>query len=188
MRDGAAPLHLNFASDNAGPVHPRIMEAIAAANAGHALPYGADPWTERAIAAIRATFDAPEAEVLPVPTGIAANALVLATWLKPWQRVFCSGIAHIEVDEAGAVGLASGGAETALVPSPDGRMDPAALDARIRAEPPERRGAVSITQVTEAGRVHSLDHLTALGEVARRHGLPVHLDGARWSNAVAVLG
>lgn len=179
---------LCFASDNAGPVHPAILDALAEANAGRAMPYGADARTARAVAAVRALFEAPRAEVLLVPTGIAANALALAVLVQPWHRVFCSGVAHIEVDEAGALGLASGGAETALVPARHGRMAADALAARIAAEPAERRGAVSVTQATEAGTVHDLDALAALAEVARAHGLPLHLDGARWSNAVAALG
>ena len=179
---------LNFASDNAGPVHPAIMAALTGANHGRALPYGADPWTSRATDAIRDLLDAPRAEVLLVPTGIAANALALATLTPPWGRVFCGETAHIEMDEGGALGLASGGAETALVPAPHGRMTPEALAARIAAEPPARRGTVSITQVTEAGTVYALDDLAALGAVARDRGLPVHIDGARWSNAAAALG
>ena len=188
MKDhGGAPA-LNFASDNAGPVHPRVMAALAEANAGHAMPYGADDWTARAVAAVRAVFEAPQAEVLLVPTGIAANALALATLVPPWGRVFCTDIAHIERDETGALGAASGGAEPALVPSEHGRMAPQALAARIAAEPAARRGALSITQVTEAGTLYQPDDIASLAEVARGHGLPVHMDGARWSNAAAALG
>ncbi|MEE4120005.1 MAG: beta-eliminating lyase-related protein [Paracoccaceae bacterium] len=179
---------LCFASDNAGPVHPAILDALTQANRGRAMPYGADDWTARALAAVRETFEAPRAEVLLVPTGIAANALALATLTRPWSRVFCTDIAHVELDEAGALGLASGGAETALVPSVHGRMTDEALAARVAAEPEARRGAVSVTQLTEAGTVYTLDALAALGEVARAHGLPLHLDGARWSNAVVALG
>ncbi len=179
---------LNFASDNAGPVHPAIIAALVEANEGRAAPYGADEWTARAVAAVRSLFEAPRAEVLLVPTGIAANALALSVLARPWSRVFCSDIAHIELDEAGALGLASGGAETALVPAPHGRMDAASLAARIAAEPEGRRCAVSITQVSVAGTVYGLDALADLARVAAGYGLPVHLDGARWSNAVAALG
>lgn len=179
---------LNFASDNAGPVHPAILDALLAANAGHAMPYGGDPWTERAVAGIREVFEAPEAEVLLVPTGIAANAVALASLVSPWGRVFCAEAAHIEMDEAGALPLASGGAETAPIPAPHGRLSVAALAARIETEPRERRGALSLTQVTEAGTLYRLGEIAALSDLAQHHGMPVHMDGARWANAVAALG
>jgi threonine aldolase len=164
------------------------MAALAEANRGHAMPYGADPWTARAVAAVRAVFEAPQAEVLLVPTGIAANALALAALVPPWGRVFCTDIAHIERDETGALGAASGGAEPALVPSVHGRMSPDALAARLGVEPAARRGAVSITQATEAGTLYRPEEVAALAQVARAHALPVHMDGARWSNAAAALG
>ncbi|MEO1678456.1 MAG: aminotransferase class I/II-fold pyridoxal phosphate-dependent enzyme [Pseudomonadota bacterium] len=188
MRDDADIDDLNFISDNAGPVHPAVIEAIAAANRGRVLSYGSDAWSARAIEAIRAAFEAPEAEVLMVPSGIAANALALSCLLRPWSRVFCARIAHIEMDEAGAVSLASGGAEPSLVASDHGRMSADALDKAIASEVPERRGAVTVTQATEAGTVYSLAALRELAGVARAYGLPVHMDGARWPNAAAHLG
>ncbi|MEM9250343.1 MAG: beta-eliminating lyase-related protein [Pseudomonadota bacterium] len=188
MRDAAATPHLNFASDNAGPVHPRIMEALAAANTGHALPYGADPWTASAIEAIRRVFEAPQAEVILVPSGIGANALALSCCVQPESRVFCSQIAHIEVDEQGAVTLASGGAQLELIAHDHGRMKARHLTERLRTMPPAARGALSLTQVTEAGTIYPLDDILALTRIARDHGLPVHMDGARWSNAVVALG
>lgn len=180
--------HLNFASDNAGPVHPRIFEALAEANAGHALPYGADPWTARAVEAVRTVFEAPEAEVCLVPTGIAANALALSCAVRPWQQIFCSEIAHIEVDERGAVSLASGGADLALLPAPHGRIDRDALKARVAGSDAARRGAVSITQVTEAGTLYARADIAALAACAHAYAMPLHMDGARWSNAVTALG
>ena len=178
---------MHFVSDNAGPAHPRIMAALAAANEGHAMPYGACPWTARARDALREAFEAPQAHVHFVATGTVANALNLASLVEPWRRVFCSAMAHIEHDEWGALPFYAG-AETALVPETDGRMSAAALEARILEEEEGRRGAVSVTQVTERGTVYPLDRLAALTEVAARHGLPVHMDGARFANAVAALG
>jgi threonine aldolase len=93
---------MNFASDNAGPAHPRVMEALLRANEGAAMPYGNDPTTEAAIAAIRALFEAPEAEVSFVATGTTANALALACMVQPYDSVFCSRVAHIEEDECAA--------------------------------------------------------------------------------------
>lgn len=177
-----------FASDNGGPVHPRIMAALAEANEGHAMPYGACPWTARAVAAVREAFGAPEAEVRLVPTGTSANALLLGSLTEPWRRVFCSDIAHVHMDEMGAVAFYGGGAELGLVPQSHGRIAPDALDARIAAEPEGRRGPVSVTQVTEAGTVYDLDTLCGIAGVAERHGLPLHIDGARFANACAALG
>ncbi len=179
---------LDFASDNAGPVHPAVMDALVAANAGHAPSYGADALTARAVAALREVFEAPDAEILLVPTGIAANALLLGALARPWQRVFCSDIAHVERDEAGAVTHASGGAQTGLVAQTGGRMDPAALAARIAAEPPAARGPVTLTQATEAGTLYPPQAVARIAEIAHGAGSALHMDGARLANAVAALG
>ena len=184
----AAPPVLDFTSDNAGPVHPAVMEALVAANTGHVPSYGADALTGRAIVALRDAFEAPQAEVLLVPTGIAANALLLGALARPWQRVFCSEIAHVEQDEAGAVTHASGGAQTALVPARDGRMDPDALAARLAATPPEARGPVTLTQATEAGTLYTPEAVARIAEIARGAGAVLHMDGARLANAAAALG
>ena len=184
---------MNFASDNAGPVHPRVMAALARANEGHAMPYGADPAMDRVRARIREVFEAPEAAVYLVATGTAANSLLLATLTQPWQTIFCSRVAHIHEDECGAPEFFSGGAKLTLVEAPDGRMPPEALRAAIAGEETRgvhgpQRGPVSITQVTERGAVHSLAELRALTGVARDFGLPVHMDGARFANALVALG
>lgn len=179
---------MNFASDNAGPVHPRVIEALIDANLGHAMPYGADPLTARARDLIRTAFEAPAAEVLLVPTGTGANGLALGAMVPRWGRVFCAQMAHIQVDEMGALPFHSGGADCALVPAQHGRITPEALEARIRAETPERRAAVSITQATEDGTLYAPDQIAALAAVARAHGMGLHMDGARLANAVAALG
>ncbi|PZX16578.1 L-threonine aldolase [Palleronia aestuarii] len=184
---------MHYASDNSGPAHPKVMEALLAANAGYALPYGNDPATERARAHIREVFEAPDAAVEFVATGSAANALILATLCKPWEAIFCSEVAHVEADECGAPEFFTGGAKLALVPAPDARMSPAALRDRIDGTAQGnvhnvQRGPVSLTSVTERGTVYDLDHLRALAGTAREFGLPVHLDGARLANALATLG
>ena len=181
-----------FASDNSGPVHPQIMQALADANAGYAMAYGADPIMDGVRDRLREVFEAPEAAVYLVATGTAANALALATLSQPWQTVFCSPDAHIHEDECNAPEFYTGGAKLTLVPGGD-KMDPVALDKAIgyeelRGVHGPQRGPVSITQVTERGGVHDLDHLRALTGVARRYDLPVHLDGARFANALVALG
>ncbi len=184
---------MNFASDNAGPAAPEIMAAVAAANDGYAMPYGADVFMERATEKLRALFEAPEASVHLVGTGTAANALALSVMAAPWQTVFCHEHAHIAVDECGAPEFFSGGAKLSLIAGDDGKLTPEALSAAIEKTGQKdvhsvQRGPVSLTQVTEAGTVYTLGELEALSEVAKGFDLPVHLDGARFANACAALG
>lgn len=181
-----------FASDNAGPVHPRIMERVIAANTGYAMPYGKDDLMDEVRAGIRAAFEAPQAEVYLVATGTAANSLALACYTQPWDAIFCSEVSHIEEDECNAPEFYAGGAKLHLIPTVD-KMTPGALRSAIARRDPNdvhmaQRGPVSITQVTERGSVHSLDELRALTTVAKEYHCPVHLDGARFANAMMALG
>lgn len=181
-----------FASDNAGPAHPSVLDALVKANEGYAMGYGADAVMETVRAQIRETFEAPEAQVFLVATGTAANSILLATMANPWDTIFCSPVAHIHEDECNAPEFYSG-AKLTLVPATDAKMSPDALRASISGEESRgvhgpQRGPVSITQVTEKGTVYSLDELKALTDVAHEFGCKTHLDGARFSNAVAALG
>ncbi|HBS50687.1 MAG TPA: low specificity L-threonine aldolase [Rhodobacteraceae bacterium] len=181
-----------FASDNSGPVHPQIMETLAGANTGHVWAYGADPLMEEVRARLREIFEAPEAAVYLVATGTAANALALATLCQPWQTVFCSPVAHIHEDECNAPEFYTGGAKLTLVGEGD-RMSAEALRGAVEAEETRgvhgpQRGPVSITTVTERGTIYTLDELQALSGVAKEFDLPVHLDGARFANALVALG
>lgn len=186
-------MNLNFASDNAGPAHPKVMEAVMRANEGAAMPYGNDLITQAAVQAIRDLFEAPEAEVAFVATGTTANALALACLVQPYDSVFCSRIAHIEEDECAAPEFFTGGAKLTLVDETDGKIDVDDLGARIAVA--KDRGvhgaqprALSVTQTTERGTVYGLDEIAALTTIARDAGLSTHLDGARFSNACAALG
>jgi threonine aldolase len=182
---------VNFASDNTGPVHPRVMEAVMVANNGAAMPYGNDGTTQAARAAVRDLFEAPRAAVEFVATGSVANALALACLVQPWDGIFCHRVAHVEEDECGAPEFYSS-AKLILIDGADAKMTPSALEAAIR-EAADRGvhgvqpGAVTITNITERGTVYTLDEIRALATVARSHGLPVHLDGARFANACAAL-
>lgn len=181
-----------FASDNAGPAHPSVMDAVNAANAGHHMPYGKDTIMDGVRDSLRGVFEAPEAEVFLVATGTAANVLALACYTQPWQTVFTSQVAHVEMDECNAPEFYSGGAKLTLIPTAD-KMQPADLARAIAAHPAgnvhgAQPGPVSITQVTERGSVYTLEELAALTDVAKEHGLPVHLDGARFANAQVALG
>ncbi|MEM5520312.1 beta-eliminating lyase-related protein [Sulfitobacter sp. AS59] len=181
-----------FASDNAGPVHPQIMARLAQANEGHAMPYGKDAIMDEVRDAIRTAFEAPQAEVYLVATGTAANALALACYTQPWQTIFCSTTSHINEDECNAPEFYAGAAKLTVIDTDD-KMTPDALRRAIEKHPDgnvhgAQRGPVSITQVTERGSVHTLDEIRALTAVAKDYDLPVHLDGARFANALVSLG
>ena len=183
---------MHFASDNSGPIHPKVMEALVAANEGWALPYGNDDWTRRAAEQVRAVFEAPDAAVYFVSTGTAANALILGTLAQPYQTIFCTPEAHIHEDECNAPEFYTGGAKLTLIDSQDACMDPDALARQIGVlkaggvHSPQP-GPVSITSVTERGTLYSMDQIRALTSVARAHNCPVHLDGARLANALVAL-
>ncbi|WP_300071719.1 low specificity L-threonine aldolase [uncultured Ruegeria sp.] len=181
---------MHFASDNSGPVHPQVMAKMTEANQGYQMAYGADVLMNEVRDRIRGVFEAPGAAVYLVATGTAANSLALATLSQPWETVFCSPVAHIHEDECNAPEFYSG-AKLTLVPSGD-KMNPTALRSSILAEETRgvhgpQRGPVSITQVTERGSVYSLEELQALCAVAKEYDLPVHLDGARFANALVAL-
>jgi len=181
-----------FASDNAGPVHPQIMARLTQANEGHAMPYGKDAIMDEVRDAIRTAFEAPQAEVYLVATGTAANALALACYTQPWQTIFCSTTSHINEDECNAPEFYAGAAKLTVIETDD-KMTPDALRRAIEKHPDgnvhgAQRGPVSITQVTERGSVHTLDEIRALTAVAKEYDLPVHLDGARFANALVGLG
>ena len=181
-----------FASDNGGPVHPQIMQALTAANEGYRVGYGADAEMDRVRDMVREIFEAPEAAVFLVPTGTAANSLALATMCKPWETIFCSTRAHIHEDECNAPEFYSGGAKLTLVGEGD-KMTPEALRKSILLEENRgvhgpQRGPLSITQVTELGHVYTLDEIQALTAVAKEYGMSSHLDGARFTNAMITLG
>ena len=182
---------MQFASDNAGPVHPEILDALAAANQGHAAPYGADELTARVAARIRAIFEAPDAAVHLVATGTAANALALSILAKPWQAIFCAPLTHVNVDECHAPEFYTGGAKCHTI----GDADKIAAVDLLRAieSLPEgdvhvsQRGPVALTQATERGRIYSLEQISALAAAASGHGLGAYMDGARFANALAAL-
>jgi threonine aldolase len=182
----------NFGSDNVAPIAPEIMAAMAAANAGNIGSYGADPWTSRLTQRLRDIFET-ELVAFPVATGTAANALALSVLVPPYGGVLCAEDAHINTDECGAPEFFTGGAKLVGLPAPDGRITPAQLTAPV--EHARALGvhyvqpaAVSITQSTEWGAVYSTEEIAALGEAAQADRLPLHMDGARFANALVHLG
>ncbi len=184
---------MHFASDNTSGCPPQIMAALMRANDGYAMGYGNDAFMGRVRDQMRAVFEAPEAAVYLVATGTAANALACAVACPPWGAVFCHAYAHIAEDECGAPEFFTNGAKLVLVAGQHGRMTPEALEAAITRLTPGnvhgvQRGMVSVTNVTEAGTVYTPAEVAALAAVARTHGLPVHLDGARFANALIATG
>ena len=178
-----------FASDNTAPVHPAVLEALAAANQGPSHAYGKDPWTARAIEWFRQQFG-PGTEVFPVWNGTGANVVSLRALTRPWQAVVCTAQAHIQVDECGAPELLTG-CKLIDVPTPDGKLTQAMLRASMKGigdfhhvQP----AVVSLTQATEYGTVYTRDELSVLCGTAHELGLRVHMDGARIANAAASLG
>ncbi len=176
-----------FFSDNAAPVHPAVMEAIAAAN--HVdTAYDGDALSQSLDAAFSDLFGT-RCSVLWLPTGTAANSIALAAFAAPWQAVLCHEEAHIEVDECGAPAMFSGGAKLMLLPGQGAKIDVAALAARMAAIRKDvhqvQPAAISITNATEYGLAWRPAEVAAIGDVARAHGLSLHMDGARFANALA---
>lgn len=182
----------NFASDNVSAAAPQIVAALAEAAATPAMPYGADPWTARLEARLAEIFET-ELAVFPVVTGTAANALALAALTPPWGAVCCHPESHAMADECGAPEFYSGGARLVAIGGDHARIDPATLDAWLADARPHgvhnmRPAALTLTQASEAGTVYSADAVAELATIARRHNMAVHMDGARFANALATLG
>lgn len=184
------PMRRQFGSDNYAGVCPEAWEAMEAARAGHALPYGQDEWTRLACDAIRELFET-DCDVYFVCTGTAANSLALAAMCNSYHSVITHDLSHVETDECGAPEFFSNGTKILTVPGHDGKLDldlvEHAVLRRSDIHYPKPR-VVSLTQCTEVGTVYKPDEVAAIGELARKHGLRVHMDGARFSNAVASLG
>ncbi|MBI1340972.1 threonine aldolase [bacterium] len=183
---------MNFSSDTSAPAHPLIMEAVAAANRGMAASYGADAWCEAARAAIAAVFET-DVEVWLTASGTAANALALSVICPPTGAVLCHEQAHVERDERGAPEFFTGGAKLQLLSGAHGKIDPAALAGRLASDRPGSvhqvpAAALSLSNLTESGAAYSPAEMRVLTDAAKAGGLLVHLDGARFANAVAGTG
>jgi threonine aldolase len=183
---------IDYRSDNTGRAAPEILEAIVRANTGTALGYGADEWTARLQERFGELFET-TVRVFPVATGTAANALSLAAASPSWGLVYCSEAAHINTSEANAAGFFGGGLKLVPVAGPHGRLDPDAFARTLTAVQPGQlhRGqpaAVNITQASDIGTAYALAELRAIAETAKSRGLKIHMDGARFANALARLG
>jgi len=179
-----------FASDNYAGICPEAWSATIAANQGHAIAYGDDPWTERASNAFRALFET-DCEVFLVFNGTAANSLALASLCQSYHGVICCDSAHVETDECGAPEFFSNGSKLLVAHSAEGKLTPSAIrelaTKRQDIHYPKPR-VVTITQSTETGRVYSLAEVRAVADECKELGLYLHMDGARFANACVSLG
>jgi threonine aldolase len=186
----AAPLRYDFASDNTAGICPQAFEALVAANRGAAPSYGADQWTAEVSARVREIFET-DCDTFIVFNGTGANSLGLAHLCHPFDSVICHERAHIETDECGAPEFFSGGAKLLGISGPNGKIDlknaETVLGQHLDVHSTRVR-VLSVTQSTEAGTVYSPDELHAVAAFAKRNSLHLHMDGARFANAVGSLG
>ncbi len=180
-----------FASDNWAGAHPNICKALTKHSAGFSPAYGTDALADRVKARFDEIFER-ETAVFFTSTGTAANALALANYNVPGAVAFCHREAHLREDECGAPEFLAPGSRLRIVDGPDGKMSAKNLEVEINnvldfGISGGKPAFVSITQATEAGTIHTLEEIDALAKVARRHELPVHMDGARFANALVAL-
>ncbi|MCS1407683.1 MAG: Low specificity L-threonine aldolase [Verrucomicrobia subdivision 3 bacterium] len=179
----------HFASDNYAGVCPEAWTALEEANAGHAVGYGDDAWTQRAADKIREVFET-NCEVFFVFNGTAANSLALASLCQSYHSILCHDYAHVERDECGAPEFFSNGTKVLLVTGENGKMSPDAIEECVKRRTDihyPKPKVVTVTQSTELGTVYTVDELQAIGCRAKYLGLKLHMDGARFANAVASL-
>jgi threonine aldolase len=182
---------MHFASDNTAGVAPAILDAIAAANRGYARGYGNDDWTQAAERKLAEVFEREVAAFL-VPTGTAANALALAQVSPPWGVVFCHAESHIATDECGAPEFFGHGLKLVGLPGDGAKIAAETLRTALAGYGGQRPhqmvpAALSITQASEAGTIYRTDEIAALAEIAHERALAVHMDGARFANALVRL-
>jgi len=183
---------IDFRSDNTGRAAPEILDALIRANHGTALGYGGDDYTATLQRRFSDLFET-AVRVFPVATGTAANALALASLGPSWGNIYCGEVAHINTAEVNATGFFGGGLKLVPVAGNHGKIGADALAETLAGISPGQihRGqpaAVSLTQATDLGAVYSLDEIRAVAEAAKSRGLKLHMDGARFANAVARLG
>jgi threonine aldolase len=178
-----------FASDNYAGAHPAVIEAVAAANEGHAPAYGADPWTQRAEQVVRAHLGE-QAQAFFVINGTGANVLALRAACTPWGAVVCAETAHLNVDEGGAPERV-GGVKLLTTRTPDGKLTPADVERIVGHRRDDEHQAqaqiVSIANATELGTVYTPDEVRALADAAHAAGLVLHVDGSRIAQAAVAL-
>ena len=178
-----------FASDNYAGICPEAWQALQEADQGYATSYGDDPWTAKSCDALRTFFDT-DCEVLFVFNGTAANSLALATLCQSYHSVICHHTAHVETDECGASEFFSNGTKLLTVGGDDGKVDLAEVEHTVKKRTDihyPKPQVLSITQTTELGTTYTPEELVAIHGLTKRLDLKLHMDGARFANAVASL-
>ena len=181
--------YLAFASDNYAGICPEAWQAMGEANLGFANSYGDDPYTARACELLRELFET-DCQVFFVFNGTAANSLALASLCRSYHSIICHELAHVETDECGAPEFFSNGTKILLAPGSDGKIDLQAAEHLITKRSDihyPKPHVLSLTQATELGTVYTPNEVAAAGALARRYGMRLHMDGARFANAVAGL-
>jgi len=183
---------MNFGSDNATGASDAVMQTLLDANTGTTAGYGADDWCKRAEQRIADTFEC-EVKVFFVATGTAANTLALASLVHPWQSILCHAESHIINDESTAPEFITGGARMIPLAAGHGKLEPTDLQRHFSSAGTlvphnSMAGALSITQTSELGLVYTPDEIAALTHTAQEHDVRIHMDGARFANAVAAIG
>ncbi|MDB6103704.1 MAG: low specificity L-threonine aldolase, partial [Gammaproteobacteria bacterium] len=181
---------MRFYSDNTATAAREILAAIAQANEGHTIAYGDDPWTER-LDEVLGKFFGTRVRAFAVTTGTAANSLSLATLSPPWGAIYAHEEAHIGVDECGAPQFFTGGAQLMSLLGEHGKLTCETLQAAVDKHPANvhtvQPAVVSLSQATELGTAYRPAELAAISKLAREYGLAVHMDGARFANALTFL-
>ena len=180
----------HFASDNNAGISPEVLAALIEANQGHVVGYGHDDYTERAQAAVSEIFEK-ECAVFFVSNGTSANCLALSAFLQSYHAVIAHEHSHLETDECNAMGHFAPGVKVIPAGGANGKIDPDALSEVVASQRPVHGSlprAVSLTNLSELGTVYQPDEIRKLAEAAERRGLIVHLDGARFANAVVSVG
>jgi len=183
---------INFRSDNEAPVTPEIMAAITDANCGSAYSYGADTITAQLSQKFSLLFEC-EVSVFPVSTGTAANALALGHVTPSYGAIYCGEQAHVFMDECGAAGFYAGGAMIRTLPDVEGKITPEVFARALSSfgahgDHEARPATLTVAQATECGTLYKPSELSALAEIAEQHEMVLHMDGARFANAVSALG
>jgi len=180
----------HFASDNNAGISPEVLAALTEANQGHVGGYGHDDYTERAQAAVSEIFGK-ECAVFFVSNGTTANCLALSAFLESYHAVIAHEHSHLETDECNAMGHFAPGVKVIAVGGANAKIDPESMDRLIKSQRPVHGSlprAVSLTNLSELGTVYRPDEIRQIAEVAKPLGLIVHIDGARFANAVASIG
>ena len=178
-----------FASDNVTGACPEVMDAVVAANSGIATSYGDDEWSSRLQTKLSEIFET-DVEVFLAVSGTASNALALSALAPVFGKIYCHELSHINTDECGAPEFFTGGAKLIPMRSSNGRIKANELAETIRGSGNvhvTQPSVVSITQSCETGTVYQLDEIKAISKIARKHKMSVHMDGARFANALASL-